>query len=68
MVRLEIVRRKLAELDDRVARVRAHRRASPDELAADRDARVGPTSSRDDRRCRISGYPEIRCFALESRQ
>lgn len=38
MVRLEIVQRKLAELDDRVARVRAHRRASRDELASDRDA------------------------------
>jgi uncharacterized protein YutE (UPF0331/DUF86 family) len=38
VVRLEIVQRKLAELDDRVARVRAHRRASRDELASDRDA------------------------------
>lgn len=38
MVRLEIVQRKLAELDHRVARVRAHRRASRDELASDRDA------------------------------
>ncbi len=38
MVRLEIVQRKLAELDARVARVRAHRRASADELASDRDA------------------------------
>lgn len=38
MVRLDIVQRKLAELDARVARVRAHRRASPDELASDRDA------------------------------
>lgn len=38
MVRAEIVQRKLAELDARVARVRAHRRASPDELASDRDA------------------------------
>lgn len=38
MVQLEIVRRKLAELDDRVARVRAHRRATAAELAADRDS------------------------------
>jgi uncharacterized protein YutE (UPF0331/DUF86 family) len=38
VVRLELVQRKLAELDARVARVRAHRRASPDELASDRDA------------------------------
>lgn len=38
MVRQEIVRRKLAELDERAARVRAHRRASASELAADRDA------------------------------
>jgi hypothetical protein len=38
MVRPEIVQRKLADLDGRVARVRAHRRASPDELTADRDA------------------------------
>jgi uncharacterized protein YutE (UPF0331/DUF86 family) len=38
VVRLEIMQRKLAELDARVARVRAHRRASADELASDRDA------------------------------
>src|SRR5262249_18338528 len=38
VVRLEIVQRKLAELDHRVARVRVHRRASRDELALDRDA------------------------------
>src|SRR5438105_4037381 len=38
MVRPEIAQRKLAELDDRVARVRAHRCAMPDQLAADRDA------------------------------
>lgn len=38
MVRQEIVQRKLAELDERAARVRAHRRASAPELAADRDA------------------------------
>jgi uncharacterized protein YutE (UPF0331/DUF86 family) len=38
VVQLEIVKRKLAELDVRVARVRAHRRTSADELAADRDA------------------------------
>lgn len=38
MVQLDIVQRKLAELAARVARVRAHRRATPDELASDRDA------------------------------
>jgi uncharacterized protein YutE (UPF0331/DUF86 family) len=38
MVRTDIAHRKLAELADRVARVRAHRGASPDELASDRDA------------------------------
>ncbi|HEY0479638.1 MAG TPA: DUF86 domain-containing protein [Kofleriaceae bacterium] len=38
MVQLEIVQRKLAELDARVARVRAHRRASPAALASERDA------------------------------
>ena len=38
MVQLEIVQRKLAELDAHVARVRTHRRASPAELASDRDA------------------------------
>jgi uncharacterized protein YutE (UPF0331/DUF86 family) len=38
MVQLEIVQRKLAELDAHAARVRAHRRASPAELASDRDA------------------------------
>ncbi len=38
MVQQEIVQRKLAELERRVLRVQAHRRASPDELAADRDA------------------------------
>jgi len=38
MVQLEIVQRKLAELDARVARVRAHRKSSPDDLASDRDA------------------------------
>lgn len=38
MVREQIVQRKLAELDARVARVRTHRRASTDELASDRDA------------------------------
>jgi uncharacterized protein YutE (UPF0331/DUF86 family) len=38
VVQWEIVRRKLGELDARVARVRAHRRATAAELAADRDA------------------------------
>ncbi len=38
MVQLEIMQRKLAELDARVARVRAHRRPSAAELASDRDA------------------------------
>jgi len=38
MVQLEIVQRKLADLDARVARVRAHRRPTPAELASDRDA------------------------------
>jgi uncharacterized protein YutE (UPF0331/DUF86 family) len=38
VVRPEIAQRKLAELEDRVARVRVHRRASPDDLASDRDA------------------------------
>lgn len=38
MVQQEIVLRKLSELDQRVARVRAHRRATADDLAADRDA------------------------------
>lgn len=38
MVQLEIVRRKLAELDDRVARVRTHRRATAAALAIERDA------------------------------
>lgn len=38
MVQLEIVQRKLAELDSRVARVRQHRRATADDLASDRDA------------------------------
>jgi uncharacterized protein YutE (UPF0331/DUF86 family) len=38
MVRLDIIQRKLAELDARVGRVRVHRRATPDELASDRDA------------------------------
>ena len=38
MVQQEIVLRKLSELDQRVARVRTHRRATADELAADRDA------------------------------
>jgi uncharacterized protein YutE (UPF0331/DUF86 family) len=38
VVRPEIVQRKLAELDDRVARVRGHRRATVEELASDRDA------------------------------
>lgn len=38
MVRLEIVQRKLAELEARVARVREHRRPSATELASDRDA------------------------------
>lgn len=38
MVQLEIAQRKLAELDARAARVRAHRRATVAELAADRDA------------------------------
>ncbi|HET7506061.1 MAG TPA: DUF86 domain-containing protein [Kofleriaceae bacterium] len=38
MVQLEIVQRKLAELDDRVARVRVHRRTTPADLGSDRDA------------------------------
>ncbi|TMQ05752.1 MAG: DUF86 domain-containing protein [Deltaproteobacteria bacterium] len=38
MVQLEIVQRKLADLEGRVARVRAHRRPSAAELASDRDA------------------------------
>ncbi len=38
MVRADIVRHKLAELADRVERVRAHRRPSAESLAADRDA------------------------------
>lgn len=38
MVQLEVIQRKLAELGARVARVKAHRQASPDELAGDRDA------------------------------
>lgn len=37
-MQLEIMQRKLAELDARVARVRAHRRPSAVELASDRDA------------------------------
>jgi uncharacterized protein YutE (UPF0331/DUF86 family) len=38
MVQLEIIGRKLADLDAHVARVRQHRRASAAELASDRDA------------------------------
>jgi hypothetical protein len=38
VARLDIMQRKLAQLDARVARLRVHRRASPDELASDRDA------------------------------
>lgn len=38
MIGGQIVQRKLAELDARVARVRAHRRVSPEALASDRDA------------------------------
>jgi uncharacterized protein YutE (UPF0331/DUF86 family) len=38
VVQREIVQRKLADLDARVARVRAHRRPTAAELASDRDA------------------------------
>lgn len=38
MVQLDIVQRKLAEIGERMTRVRAHRCATPDELASDRDA------------------------------
>lgn len=38
MVRADVVAAKLAELADRVARVRAHRKGDADALAADRDA------------------------------
>lgn len=38
MVNADLVAAKLAELDERIARVRSHCRGTPDELGRDRDA------------------------------